>query len=624
MENLHQKESTSINLVSNLSSVLQNIFSLKDDYLDDEEELKYCFKILLFDDKVFTILSPLLKIFFIREYNISLTLNIKDPREKMQDIMAIYIIYLTKGNLDYLYSDIKNQIFDNFYINFIVYDISAPENTKLLENFYNDISNLDNNSSIYKISIIPIDLFLYHPQIFSLNLKKPYLLLNSPNISDDVYQNYLTKISNGIFSALFLMKTYPIVKYHKGFFGDDIIKKIQTSFNYLFKTSPEIKEEFKVKKNSKRTLLLILDRDIDLPIMLHHACSFGAMVHDCFGINIGGENNDEKNIYNKNTKNIKFQLDPINDYVWNEKLQEVFVDVGKYVYQEYKNYYKEMDFLDKINKPKDFEELQNESKQLAKSIETLRDKKLIGNILSQESKIFEELNNIQNSKKLDEIFLMECNLLKKKEKINDNMKKEFFKLLHNYKDKPETQEDIYRLSLLFYLCNSKNMTKEDIIYLKPYIMNKNSLNYLKKKLEENTLRENNNLNMGSNTEYKRNNSMIMKGLFSAFNTISNLMSIEQPSNSADLIDKLVRNQNIANWVTYDFITKNIENSANYYYDNIICFFIGGGSFGEYEYIYDLMAQNKYNIYYGTDYIYRPIEFVQDLEELGKINNNDNI
>jgi hypothetical protein len=132
--------------------------------------------------------------------------------------------------------------------------------------------------------------------------------------------------------------------------------------------------------------------------MLHHACSFGAMVHDCFGINIGGENNDEKNIYNKNTKNIKFQLDPINDYVWNEKLQEVFVDVGKYVYQEYKNYYKEMDFLDKINKPKDFEELQNESKQLAKSIETLRDKKLIGNILSQESKIFEELNNIQNSK----------------------------------------------------------------------------------------------------------------------------------------------------------------------------------------------------------------------------------
>ena len=350
-------------------------------------------------------------------------------------------------------------------------------------------------------------------------------LLNSPNISDDVYQNYLSKISIGLFSALFLMKTYPVVKYHKGFFGDDIIKKIQNEFNYLFKMSPEIKEEFKVKKNSKRTLLLILDRDIDLPIMFHHACSFAAMINDCFGIGIEDNNNNSK----------KFKIDPVNDYVWNNKLHEVFVDVGTYVYQEYKNYYKEMDFLDKVNKPKDIEQLQNESKQLAKSIETLKDKKLIGNILSQESKIVEELNKIQNDKKLDEIFLMECNLLKKKERINEATKNDFFKLLYNYKDKDNTKDDIYRLCLLYYLCNSKNISKEDIIKIKPYILNKSALDYLKKKIDETSLRENNNINMGLGNNYHKNNSMIMKGLFSAFSTISNLMSIEQPSISADLV-----------------------------------------------------------------------------------------
>ena len=611
MENL-KKSDTSINLVSNMNLILQDIFSLKDDYSDDEE-LKYCFKILLYDDKVFNILCPLLKIYYLREQNISLTLNIKDNREKMTDIMAIYILSLTKENLDYIYEDIRNQIFDNFYINFIAYDTSDNNNKKILEDFYSKIANLENNLSIYKISIIPIDVCLYHPKIFSLNLKKPYLLLNSPNISDDVYQNYLSKISIGLFSALFLMKTYPVVKYHKGFFGDDIIKKIQNEFNYLFKMSPEIKEEFKVKKNSKRTLLLILDRDIDLPIMFHHACSFAAMINDCFGIGIEDNNNNSK----------KFKIDPVNDYVWNNKLHEVFVDVGTYVYQEYKNYYKEMDFLDKVNKPKDIEQLQNESKQLAKSIETLKDKKLIGNILSQESKIVEELNKIQNDKKLDEIFLMECNLLKKKERINEAIKNDFFKLLYDYKDKDNTKDDIYRLCLLYYLCNSKNISKEDIIKIKPYILNKSALDYLKKKIDETSLRENNNINMGLGNNYQKNNSMIMKGLFSAFSTISNLMSIEQPSISADLVDKLCRNQNIANWATYDFITKNIEkDGGNYSYDNVICFFIGGGSFGEYEYIYDLISQNGYNIYYGTDYIYRPMEFVKDLEELGKLNSND--
>ena len=606
------KNDSSINLVTNMNTILKDIFSLKDDYSDDEE-LKYCFKILLYDDKVFNILCPLLKIYYLREQNISLTLNIKDNREKMTDIMAIYILSLTKENLDYIYEDIRNQIFDNFYINFIAYDTSDNNNKKILEDFYSKIANLENNLSIYKISIIPIDVCLYHPKIFSLNLKKPYLLLNSPNISDDVYQNYLSKISIGLFSALFLMKTYPVVKYHKGFFGDDIIKKIQNEFNYLFKMSPEIKEEFKVKKNSKRTLLLILDRDIDLPIMFHHACSFAAMINDCFGIGIEDDNNNSK----------KFKIDPVNDYVWNNKLHEVFVDVGTYVYQEYKNYYKEMDFLDKVNKPKDIEQLQNESKQLAKSIETLKDKKLIGNILSQESKIVEELNKIQNDKKLDEIFLMECNLLKKKERINEATKNDFFKLLYNYKDKDNTKDDIYRLCLLYYLCNSKNISKEDIIKIKPYILNKSALDYLKKKIDETSLRENNNANMGLGNNYQKNNSMIMKGLFSAFSTISNLMSIEQPSISADLVDKLCRNQNIANWATYDFITKNIEkDGGNYSYDNVICFFIGGGSFGEYEYIYDLISQNGYNIYYGTDYIYRPMEFVKDLEELGKLNSND--
>ena len=613
MENFTKNDS-SINLVSNLNLVLKDIFSLKDDYSDDEE-LKFCFKILLFDDKAFNILSPLLKIYYLREFNISLTLNIKDNREKVSDIMAIYIISLTKDNLEYIYEDIKNQTFDNFYINFISYDTSDNNYKNMLDDFYAKIASLENNSSIYKISIIPIDICLYHPKIFSLNLKKPYLLLNSPNISDNIYQNYLSKISIGLFSALFLMKTYPVVKYHKGFFGDDIIKKIQNEFDYLFKMSPEIKEEFKLTKNAKRTLLLILDRDIDLPIMLHHACSFAAMVNDCFGIGIGD--------MSKSQNSKKFNIDPVNDYVWNNKLHEVFVDVGKYVYQEYKNYYKELDFLDKVNKPKDFEQLQNESKQLAKSIETLRDKKIIGNILSQESKIFEELNNIQNNKKLDEIFLMECNLLKKKERINEATKNDFFKLLYNYQDKQDTKEDIYRLCLIYYLCNSKNISKEEIIKIKPYIINKNAMNYIKKKIEETAMRENNSMNIGVGSDYKRNNSMIIKGLYSAFSTISNLMSIEQPSVSADLIDKLSRNQNIANWLTYDFITKNMEkDGVNYSYDNVICFFVGGGSFGEYEYIYDLMSQNGYNIYYGTDCIYRPTDFIQDLEELGKLNNTE--
>jgi hypothetical protein len=114
----------------------------------------------------------------------------------------------------------------------------------------------------------------------------------------------------------------------------------------------------------------------------------------------------------------------------------------------------------------------------------------------------------------------------------------------------------------------------------------------------------------------------MNGLYSAFNEVLNLMNYEQPSISADLIDKLIKNKSISNLVTYDFLSRNTEkDGGNFSYDNVICFFLGGGSLGEYEYIYDLLNQNNYNIYNGSNYIYLPIEIFQYFEELGKVNAN---
>ena len=66
----------------------------------------------------------------------------------MQDIMAIYIIYLTEENIDYLYQDIKNQIFDNFCINIVFYDTQDTQNSNILNNFYQKVSSLENNNSI--------------------------------------------------------------------------------------------------------------------------------------------------------------------------------------------------------------------------------------------------------------------------------------------------------------------------------------------------------------------------------------------------------------------------------------------------------------------------------------------
>jgi hypothetical protein len=48
-----------INLVMSMQKVIEKIFKLDS---EDDEDLQYCFKVLVFDDYVYDILCPLLKV----------------------------------------------------------------------------------------------------------------------------------------------------------------------------------------------------------------------------------------------------------------------------------------------------------------------------------------------------------------------------------------------------------------------------------------------------------------------------------------------------------------------------------------------------------------------------------
>ena len=51
-----------LDLVKSLKSVMERVLKL--DSIDEDEDLQYCFKVLIFDDYVFDIICPLLKVTF--------------------------------------------------------------------------------------------------------------------------------------------------------------------------------------------------------------------------------------------------------------------------------------------------------------------------------------------------------------------------------------------------------------------------------------------------------------------------------------------------------------------------------------------------------------------------------
>jgi hypothetical protein len=54
------KNGDKLDLVNSLKTIVEKVLKL--DLTDDDEELQYCFKVLIFDDYVFDMICPLLKV----------------------------------------------------------------------------------------------------------------------------------------------------------------------------------------------------------------------------------------------------------------------------------------------------------------------------------------------------------------------------------------------------------------------------------------------------------------------------------------------------------------------------------------------------------------------------------
>ncbi|KAK6044881.1 hypothetical protein COOONC_17615, partial [Cooperia oncophora] len=76
-------------------------------------------KILVLDKVGQDVISPLLPIKSLRDLGVTLHLLIGSKREALTDVPAVYFISPTDENVDLLCEDLRQGMYDSFYINFI-------------------------------------------------------------------------------------------------------------------------------------------------------------------------------------------------------------------------------------------------------------------------------------------------------------------------------------------------------------------------------------------------------------------------------------------------------------------------------------------------------------------------
>jgi hypothetical protein len=503
-------------------------------------------------------------------------MNIKEKKERISDVMAIYIVQPTEENFKIIKNDLEKRIFDNFFINFV----ERADDSKF-QSFFSDLISTDNYNRIYKISVNPFGYLMYHPRVFTCGSPSPYFFLNAPSTSEQQIEKYFIQVGTSIFNTLFNTRTIPLIKYRTGWFAENIVSIIQENFTQAFEKFPEIKEEF-LRKNS--TLLLIVDRDTDLPIMFHHGASLGCMYNDIFGIS-------------RTKSTSKYEIDPIFDHIWEAYLTTNFVDAKSKVLEEIKQITDQTDFLDDVKKNQggDIEKI---SEKLASTLEGLRDLSIRQSVLKNHLTFQDKLKTEIDRRDLGMFYGLEESILKKRI-ITGELKQNFRDMISLKSFKPQdielTRIDLLRLSLLYYMINTK-ISNDEIREIEKFLQNSgcniDSLEYLKQKkaFEEGISQK------GKQQTQEGGNWLFQKGKSYFMDKVGSYLTNDQPSVVADIANNLCSGKEVANFVSYNLIKKSVEKqNVNQTFNQIIVFAVGGGSLSEFEYLDELLVKNGRNV-----------------------------
>ena len=631
--NSDTEKAKEMNLCSPIINIINSVLSLKfnkifkqnnsseDKLIDinifsDGSDINFCFKVLVLDDITFNFLSPLLKQATLKKNNICLTTRLKAKKDVMHNVMSIYLVTPSQENFNVILDDMKNNIYENYSINFI----EKPDDS-ILEDFLTNIIKFDIYNKVYNLNVLPIKFSLIHPKIFDFctsdtKIQKPYSLFNL-NINNKETNNYYELISNMLFNVLFSMKVSPLIKYRRGSFSEIIISKIQKKFISTFNKFPELKNEFK----NGNCLLVLFERDfLDLPIMLHHPSGFGAIINDICGITF-----EQQNILSKEIK--KFSLDPLNDFIWNEGVDEFYHDVADKTLIKYKKHLNQIEIFETGKKINNIEELENKSEKLAQNIKELDHIRLEGDILEKHAKLYPHLNKNIDSRHLAQIYSIEKNILDRRE-IDDEINKNISAFIKEGKVDNNNALDVFRLCLIYYLVDSDSsydkFIKEIVqkLRLPPKYNSQIILEYLNlvkngSKISENLIDKLKSENEGNKTMLGQVGGVTKKLFKKGFNFIKkaykNLHGKNKPAMAIEILENFINNKDRENFDSIR-INKDIYVPSESSKKNILLFILGGGSLNEFEYCQEYF-KNSYNFIYGADKIYSPNEFLDELNEL---------
>uniref|UniRef100_A0A8W4FC86 Sec1 family domain-containing protein 1 n=1 Tax=Sus scrofa TaxID=9823 RepID=A0A8W4FC86_PIG len=272
-------------------------------------------KVLIYDRFGQDIISPLLSVKELRDMGITLHLLLHSDRDPIPDVPAVYFVMPTEENIDRLCQDLRNQLYESYYLNFI----SAISRSKL-EDIANAALAASAVTQVAKVFDQYLNFITLEDDMFVLcNQNKEivsYRAINRTDITDTEMETVMDTIVDSLFCFFVTLGAVPIIRCSRGTAAEMVAVKLDK----------KLRENLRDARNSlftgdtlgagqfsfQRPLLVLVDRNIDLATPLHHTWTYQALVHDVLARKLDVYFEYEEKIMSKTTLD-KSLLDIISD-----------------------------------------------------------------------------------------------------------------------------------------------------------------------------------------------------------------------------------------------------------------------------------------------------------------------
>jgi hypothetical protein len=231
-------------------------------------------KVLIYDQFCRDLISPLMNVKDLRSEGVTLHMGLhSDDRQPISEVPAIYFVRPNPDNIKRICADISHGLYDQIHLNFAS---SIPRT--LLEEIAKSALEADAVSSISRVHDQYLNFISMEDRMFQFEQENSYFDFHDPTTTEARAEANISQTVDALFAVIVTLGVIPIIRCPRGDAAEHVAIKLDAKLRDHLATVGNLFDG--ASSGFNRPVLLLVDRNIDLSVMVSHSWSYQALIHD--------------------------------------------------------------------------------------------------------------------------------------------------------------------------------------------------------------------------------------------------------------------------------------------------------------------------------------------------------